>query len=220
MINQVNGSGQAPTVPTPPGGKLGKDEFLKMLVAQMRNQDPLNPMQGEQMAAQLAQFSSLEQLTNMSKGLDNLTEVMAGDMMHAMHATSAMNILGRTVVAVGDQVTLDGSEKPSVTVDVGGSAANATLKIFDANGKEVGSRELGALSAGRRTIALEDAVADLPNGTYRYQIEATNAAGEPVGVRTLVRVRVDGVRYGSEGPILTAGGMTVPFASILEIVAD
>jgi flagellar basal-body rod modification protein FlgD len=220
VINQVNGPGQAPTVPTPPGGKLGKDEFLKMLVAQMRNQDPLNPMQGEQMAAQLAQFSSLEQLTNMSKGLETLTEVMGGEMLHAMNASSAMNVLGRTVVAVGDQVTLDGGENPAVTVDVGGGAAKATLKIFDANGREVGSRELGALSAGRRTIALEDAVKGLPEGTYRYQVEATNAAGDPVNVRTLVRARVDGVRYGSEGPILTAGGMSLPFASVIEIVAD
>ena len=107
MINEIGTSASTATqaAPAAPGGKLGKDEFLKMLVAQMRNQDPLNPMQGDEMAAQLAQFSSLEQLTGMSQGLQDLTEVMGGQMLQTMHATSAMGALGRTVLAASDQVS-------------------------------------------------------------------------------------------------------------------
>jgi len=54
---------------TSPGGALGKNAFLKMLITQLKNQDPLNPMQGDQMASQLAQFSSLEQLTSLNQTL-------------------------------------------------------------------------------------------------------------------------------------------------------
>jgi flagellar basal-body rod modification protein FlgD len=58
------------------GGKMGKDEFLKLLVAQMRHQDPLNPMDGQQMAAQLAQFSSVEQLVSVNDRLDEIRQLL------------------------------------------------------------------------------------------------------------------------------------------------
>lgn len=59
-------------VDTSPGGAMGKDQFLKLLVAQMKNQDPLNPMDGTQMASQLAQFSTVEQLQSAN---DTLTQI-------------------------------------------------------------------------------------------------------------------------------------------------
>jgi len=58
------------------GGKMGKDEFLKLLVAQMRHQDPLDPMDGQQMAAQLAQFSSVEQLVTANDRLDEIRQLL------------------------------------------------------------------------------------------------------------------------------------------------
>lgn len=64
-------------LPTGAGGKMGKDEFLKLLVAQMKNQDPLNPMDGQQMAAQLAQFSSVEQLVNANDTLAQIRDAFA-----------------------------------------------------------------------------------------------------------------------------------------------
>lgn len=58
------------------GGAMGKDEFVKLLVTEMKNQDPLNPMDGKELAAQLAQFSSVEQLVNVNTKLDNLTQLL------------------------------------------------------------------------------------------------------------------------------------------------
>ncbi|MBT9134575.1 MAG: hypothetical protein DDT39_01538 [Firmicutes bacterium] len=66
---------QPVTQASPPGGELGKDAFLKILLAQMRNQDPLNPADGTAMIAQLAQFSSLEQMQNLNNKIDQLLEV-------------------------------------------------------------------------------------------------------------------------------------------------
>lgn len=60
------------------GGALGKDEFVKLLVTELKNQDPLSPMDGKDLAVQLAQFSSVEQLVNMNTKLDNLTQLLAG----------------------------------------------------------------------------------------------------------------------------------------------
>ena len=107
-INAVSpplGSPQATPPSTPPNnpkGQLGKDEFLKMLVAQMQNQDPLSPMDGQQMAAQLAQFSSVEQLVAMNAKLD------------AQQASSAslVDTLGGslTLGAIGKEVEVDPSK--------------------------------------------------------------------------------------------------------------
>lgn len=61
------------TISQAAGGAMGKDQFVKLLVSEMRNQDPMNPMDGKELAAQLAQFSSVEQLMNVNTKLDDLT---------------------------------------------------------------------------------------------------------------------------------------------------
>jgi len=71
-----NGSGGSNAITNAAGGSLGKDEFVKLLVTQMQNQDPLNPMDGKDLAVQLAQFSSVEQLMNINSKLDSLTAAL------------------------------------------------------------------------------------------------------------------------------------------------
>src|SRR5215218_7368484 len=90
----------AATAAPAPGGKMGKDEFLKMLVAQLKNQDPMSPMKGDEMAAQLAQFSSLEQLTNISKAIEAQSESQQG-LIASINDTTALSFLGKTVLARG-----------------------------------------------------------------------------------------------------------------------
>ncbi len=87
-----------------PKGTLDKDAFLQLLVAQMKNQDPLNPSGGDQMAAQLAQFSSLEQLQNINSTLQTQTTNGAG-IIDSIQTSAALGTVGKTVVANGDGVT-------------------------------------------------------------------------------------------------------------------
>jgi flagellar basal-body rod modification protein FlgD len=139
MINSVNSTSPSSaattgtdSTPVGPGGKLGKDEFLKLLVTQLRYQDPMNPLQGEQMASQLAQFSSLEQLTNIG---DELKAQQTGNdaLVTAVTNSTAMNTIGKTVTAVSDQVYLPADGKASVTCTAAGSG-QGTLTFTDANG--------------------------------------------------------------------------------------
>src|SRR5471032_1937324 len=88
----------APAAAAPAGGDMGKDQFMKLLIAQMQNQVPTNPMDGSQMAAQLAQFSSLEQLQEMNTTLTSQSTAQ-GALLGAIQASSAMNTMGHTVVA-------------------------------------------------------------------------------------------------------------------------
>jgi flagellar basal-body rod modification protein FlgD len=206
-------------VPGNPGGALGKDEFLKMLVAQLKNQDPMNPMNSDDMAAQLAQFSSLEQLTNISAAIESQASLQEG-VIGSINDSAAMNMLGKTILAVGDQVEVPADGSGSVRFEVGGQGGLATLRIFDETGQEVGSRPLGFLNDGKHDFALGGAVAGLPAGAYRFAVDVVDAAGKPVPSQGLISTRIDGVQYGPEGPVLTSGEIEIPFGTIVQIEAD
>jgi flagellar basal-body rod modification protein FlgD len=216
-INTAAGSQTAP--PVNPNGQLGKEEFLKMLVAQLKNQDPMNPMNSDQMAAQLAQFSSLEQLTNISKQLE-AQATNQDSLIASIHDTTAMGILGKTVLAVGDQIEVDGSGTGDARFEVGGQGGLATLRIFDAAGNEVGSRALGFVSAGRHEAELGSATDDLPAGPYYFAVDVVDAAGKPVPSQSLVQAKVDGVSYGPDGPVLTSGTIQIPLGAVIQIAHD
>lgn len=220
MISDVattGSTGSAPAqLPTNPGGALGKDEFLKMLVAQLRHQDPLNPMNGDDMAAQLAQFSSLEQLTAISDQLKSQAGIQEG-VIASIHDTTAMNVIGKDVLAAGDQIWLDGTNSGDVTFDVGGTGGLAQLKVYDANGKVVGKMDLGFVAAGRQDYDISQAVEGLPEGAYHYSVDVADAAGKAVPSQTYIRARVDGVTYSADGPVLTSGRLRIPFPTVLEV---
>lgn len=214
----AGGTSGATSLFTQPGGELGKDEFLQLLVTQLRYQDPLNPMQAEDFAAQLAQFSSLEQLMNANVRLDaQLTHMYS--LAQGMNSTAALGVLGGTVVAEIDEAVLPEGQPGSALVAVGGEGGYGTLRFYDVDGREVGSHALGFLGEGRHSFDLE-AGEGVPKGAYSYRVEVKDAAGEPVPAQSLATVRVDGVRYGAAGPILVAGPYEIPLSAIVEVIRN
>ena len=208
----------SPTV-TAPGGNMGKDEFLQLLVTQMRNQDPMDPMKGEEFAAQLAQFSSLEQLIGIQDQLKT-QGTLSQSLLGGMNAQSAMAALGHTVTAQGNQVVVPESGDASVTLDVGGNGGAAKLHVYDASGREVGTRDLGDLAAGRQTVELGSAASGLKPGAYTYKVEVADPKGQAVAVQTYTIGRVDGVLYGQDGPVLTSGGMKISLGTVVSVAQD
>ncbi len=196
---------------------MGKDEFLKLLVAQLKNQDPMNPMNSQEFAAQLAQFSSVEQLIQMNETLSGQQETDIA-LVEIMNASSALGVIGKEVLASSNGVQVDGSGEEAVTIGVGGSGGNGVLRILDENGKEVGSRELGFLEAGRQEITLGAAAEELEPGRYTYEVEVRDDAGTSVEVQTFARVTIDGVRYGPGGPVLISGNQEFPLAGVVEVI--
>ena len=215
-----------------PGGQLGKHEFLKLLVTQMRNQDPMSPMNGDQMAAQLAQFSTVEQLTNMSDALLGQTAFYASmlgalegqadafaSIAHGLNSNAALGSLGQTVVALGNQMVLPEQGSATLRADVSGDGGTATLKVFDSAGREVASRELGEIGGGRQSWEFSGADLDLPAGSYTYAVQVTDGEGKTVPTQTFTVGRVDGVQYSKDGPVLRAGVLSIPFGSVVEILS-
>jgi len=200
-----------------PGGAMGKDQFLKLLIAQLQNQDPMNPMQGDQMATQLAQFSSLEQLQQINANL-TAQQTAGSTLLGAVQSTSAIGAIGHVVTAIGNQIAVGGaSPATSVEATFGTAAAKSTLHIYDSSGTEVATSNLGSTSSGMQTFNLGKLTDGLGAGTYTYKIDATDADGKAVTVQTYTTARVDGVTTGSTGLVLTAGGITIPYGSVVRI---
>ena len=200
-----------------PGGKLGKNEFLKLLVTQLRYQDPLNPLQGEEMAAQLAQFSSLEQLVNIGEAIKN-QETQGNDLLTAVTNSVAITTMGKEVTAVSDQVYLNAEGEGRVSATVAGSG-QGVLTITDANGKVLGTRNLGYVSTGMHEFDVGTAGAGLKEGGYRFHIEVKGADGKPIEVETYTTARIDGITYGAEGALLTAGPLRINPGAIIKIAS-
>ena len=199
------------------GGNLGKNEFLKLLVAQLKNQDPMNPSNGQELAAQLAQFSSLEQLTQIGETLGSNGAQLDG-VISSVNASGAQAMLGKTVLAVSDQVIVREGEDTHAKVAVGGRGGTATPKLFDESGREVASRPMGTLGAGQHDIDLDRLVPGLKNGQYTFTVEVVDAKGAEVATETFTTGKVTGVRYTGQGPYLSADGLFIPFGSVVEVV--
>lgn len=212
-------TGGALTSAIAPGGKMGKDEFLKMLVAQLQNQDPMNPMEGQDLAVQLAQFSSVEQLIQLNTNYA-AQAASAEALAQSISNNGALSAIGRHVLAAGDQVEIPAGGSAGdvgVTFSVGDAGGRATLTVYDAEGNEVGTRALGYVSGGKQTATLGSAAADLEPGAYHYAVSVVDTKGNDVPVQTFITGTVDGVRYTSDGAVLTSGELTMGVGSVVQV---
>ena len=191
---------------------LGRDQFLHLLVTQLKNQDPQSPLRPDEFAAQLAQFTTVEQLTNLN---DAMTAQAAADQLgQLINQTSlSVNLLGREVTARGDRLTVTPTGPGEVPVTVGGSGGLAVLRITDLAGNEVMRKELGTLGAGQQKVTLPS----LPNGEYRYQVQVTDSAGGKVDVTTHTVGTVHGVQFRNGSLMRRIGGADVPLDQLVEI---
>jgi flagellar basal-body rod modification protein FlgD len=198
-----------------PKAALDKNSFLKLLVAQMKNQDPDKPMDGSQMAAQLAQFSSVEQLMQINTTLAS-QQTGNTSLVNSVNNNIALGSIGKTIYAAGNQVEIGNGADQTAHVIIGG-AGTGTLQLLDANGTVVGTRDLGAVHAGEQDFSLGGLELGLPAGVYSYQLNVADAKGVAVPVTQMIHGKVDGVSYTANGTTLTIGKLSVPVSSIVSV---
>lgn len=214
MINAINplqaaGIGSEPSL-LGSGDNMGKNEFLQLLVAQLRYQDPLNPMEAQEFASQLAEFSGLEQQIKTNELLEAQVTVQA-NLADGLQTSAAVSAIGHSVLAVGDTLEAAGDGSDKLTFDLP-QDADVTVRLLDADGNVAHTVDAGSLTAGRQQIDLDSIGA----GTYTVEIDATGADGA-VAATTYTSGRVEGVRWGPNGLVFVINGREVPFASVLEI---
>lgn len=194
-------------------GAMGRDDFMNLLITQLRHQDPMNPLQPSEFASQLASFTSVDKLGQLNDGMAQ--QLASLQLATVMSQTSfSASLIGRSILAEGNRVEVPEDGKGKVTVDVGDGGGKGVLKVFDSSGKEVGSREIDSLAAGRQTIDLPD---DLSAGTYTYSLEVTDPDGGAVSVHTYLNGTVDRVLFEDGRIVLKVGDMSVDLEALAEI---
>ncbi len=196
---------------------LGKEEFLRLLVTQLRNQDPMNPLDGQQFAAQLAQFSTVEQLTNLNKTVADQADLQ-GLLAQSINSGVAAGLIGKRIEAEGNLINWGGSGEAPVRFELASAAAETTVEIRDSAGAVVRTFTLGSLEKGEHNDlqwdGKNDAGAAMPAGAYTVKISATDTAGDPVQASTLTQGVVDRVSFGAGGILLWIGSLSIPMSSV------
>ena len=201
-----------------PGSRdqLGKNDFLKLLMAQLSHQDPMSPMDSEAFVAQLAQFASVEQLQGANSRLDNLLVSSA-----AAQQLGAASLVGREATYRSGALQLDGSGS---AVAIGGHLASAASSVVatirDASGRTVRTLSLGARPAGDVSATwdgLDNQGQPLPPGAYAVTLVASAADGTPIDVQARAHGLVTGVSFETGAPVLLIADRRVPLADVVDL---
>ncbi|MFJ3485428.1 flagellar hook assembly protein FlgD [Pseudomonas sp. NPDC090202] len=199
------------------GSALGKDSFLTLLVTQMQNQNPLDPQDNTQFVAQLAQFSSLETMQNLSTSVDAI-----GGMYQATSAVQAASLVGRTVIVNSDSTNVDTTKTFTGQIDLPTTSTLTTVKIYDSEKHLVRTVELGEQKAGERAFTWDGKNAEgepVPSGNYTFT--ATGSLnGKSTKLSTYLPDKVSSVSMGSAGQAMSlnlADGTNVGLGKIKRI---
>ena len=203
-INKINGtaaSSQGGTAGAT-GGKndeVGQTEFLQLLVTQLKNQDPLNPMENEEFAVQLAQFSQLEQLISINGKIDG--ESGAGS---TGSVDSLASYLGTNVTLNSNQAFVEGGDGGSITFDLPQAADEVRIELLDENGGVVYSGDAGAMEKGKQFVDLTE-LSGVPDGSYEIKVSALGLGSGAFSPDAYAAGVVNGFVPGPNATLLVGG---------------
>ncbi len=188
------------------------DAFLQLLTTQLRHQSPMEPLDANQFTEQLVQFSSVEQAIKTNENLARLALMAA-----SQNAAALVSFIGSDVVAEGNTTRLKDGEA-TWGFDSSGKGT-ATVNIRNAAGQLVFSTEV-AVEKGSGTF-IWDGETDLggtaPDGDYTIAIEAHDADGKVLTMKTEISGRVDGIDFSGDGPMLKIGNIEIPASAVKSV---
>ena len=187
---------------------MGQTEFLNMLVAQLKNQDPLNPMDNQNFASQLAQFSQLEQLIGINK---TLTEGSGSGV------SSMASFLGHEVVLKDTAAHIEGGKGPNLSINVPTGLQSARLDVIKSEGgvAQSLSLDLGQVKPGQQVYALEGL--QVPDGDYTFRLVGVNQSGVFKDIDYKITGTVEGFVMDPK-PMLLVNGKEISVDEVSEVL--
>jgi len=212
----TSSSSSASAVPTQ---TLDENDFLKLLMAQLQNQDPTAPVDDQQFAAELAQFSSLQELQTIGQQIGNLATAQS-----AANQMETTGLVGKGVVFSTSQVPFDGADPVTLAANLPSAASSATVAVTDSAGNVVRTLSLGAEPAGMNAFTWDGKDNNgnpVAAGTYNIAITASDANGQTLNASVLEEGTVTAVTYsstGSSSPVLIVGNQQVSLTNVVQVV--
>lgn len=224
--NEVNAASYQNTAASEGSAQIfGKNQldmkaFLTMFITQLQYQDPTNPMQSYELASQLAQFSSVEQLNQANSNLVKLQSAVA-----AQSNAQMIQLIGKQVIGQANTLQVASGKATAAEYQVE-TPGNVTIKIYDQNQNLVRTMSVGTQSAGKYSVAWDardDSGAQVGDGNYRAKIEAVDGNGNALDVATTVSGTVYSYRLEQGTPYLILNGpdgIRLPISDIIGVMAS
>jgi flagellar basal-body rod modification protein FlgD len=174
--------------------ELGQDQFLQLMIAQLKNQDPMKPMQNGEFLSQMAQFGTVNGIQELQKSFGTLASSLQSN-----QALMASSLVGRAVLVPGANLTYVGAPAPAAA-DLPQAASDVRVTVTDASGQVIRQMTLGPQAAGTVKFSwdgLSDGGAAVAPGRYTLRVEALGG-GQTSALKTFVAARVDSVSLGGQ----------------------
>ena len=198
-----------------PTQELDRDAFLNLLITQLQNQDPLDPTDSVEFTAQLAQFSSLEQLGNVNDNLKLLQDFQA-----SINNSQAVSLIGKEITASGNSLPFTGDQPVGCGFKLDADASLVAVSIYDHTGAYVKSVEGQNLAAGHHTLYWDgtdlNGNAAAP-GTYTFELQAVDANGNNIETTTFFNSKVNRVIFENNTTYVVAGDQKIALGDIVEV---
>jgi flagellar basal-body rod modification protein FlgD len=183
-----------------PQNNLDKDSFLKLFITQMQNQDPLNPDDSAEMAAQLAQFNGLEQMMNVNKNLEKMQNEQSVN-----RSITLLPFVGKEVKLSNGKVRIEGGESTKNLVQLKIDAPSVRMEIRDSSGLVVASKDLGSMKHGEHKVEWDGKNAKnekLADGTYTMQLIGKDLNNQEIPIDVISIVKIKGIDFKEAGGLL------------------
>ena len=214
-LESVTTAGSQPAVV--PTKEMDRDAFLNLLITQLQNQDPLNPTDSTEFTAQLAQFSSLEQLGNVNDNLKQLQNFQA-----SINNSQAVSLIGKEITANGNLLNLADGQPAGCDFKLDLNAAVVVASIYDHTGEFVTSFEGRNLTAGQHTLYWDGTDKNgnpAAPGNYTFEVMAADANGNSIQATTFFSESVNKVVFENNTTYLIAGGQKVALGDVIQVSA-
>ena len=201
---------------------LDKDDFMRIMITEMRHQDPTKPMDSDRMATQMAQITSVEQLKNVSNAIEKMA-----DKNNASDRLAMSGMIGRTVTVDKGRFTHQKGTISPINFELPEDASKTRITILNEQGEEVATRDLEPMKSGQNVYSWDGITASntqTGSGTYLVRVDAENSKGGKIKIDPISKEKIVGVSFeGGDTHFLVGDSKTpqkVAFKNVIRIETD